>query len=131
VTESQLELLWFRDRHCTFPGCESTWFVEAHHIRHWADGGKTTLENLTLLCSAHHRRLHEGGWTIPRATRQGPSVPRSGSSARGRRGLIPLSPSLAGCRTLGVACPSWNRTYVRSWEEGTCSRTCIAGRTSR
>jgi hypothetical protein len=64
VTESQLELLWFRDRHCTFPGCEATWFVEAHHIRHWADGGRTTLENLTLLCSAHHRKLHEGGWTI-------------------------------------------------------------------
>jgi Domain of unknown function (DUF222)/HNH endonuclease len=64
VTESQLELLWFRDRHCTFPGCEATWFVQAHHIRHWADGGETTLENLTLLCSAHHRKLHEGGWTI-------------------------------------------------------------------
>lgn len=64
VTESQLELLWFRDKHCTFPGCERTWFVEAHHIRHWSDGGKTTLENLTLLCSAHHRKLHKGRWTI-------------------------------------------------------------------
>ena len=64
VTEIQMELLWFRDRHCTFPGCERTWFVQAHHIRHWADGGKTRLENLTLLCSTHHRKLHDGGWTI-------------------------------------------------------------------
>ena len=64
VTEQQIELLVFRDRHCRFPGCERTLFVHAHHIRHWADGGRTTLENLTLLCGAHHRRLHEGGWTI-------------------------------------------------------------------
>ena len=64
VSESQMELLWFRDRHCTFAGCESTWFLHAHHIRHWADGGKTTLENLTLLCGTHHRRVHDGRWTI-------------------------------------------------------------------
>jgi hypothetical protein len=64
VTEHQMEMLVFRDRGCTFPGCGSTWFLHAHHIRHWADGGKTTLENLTLLCGSHHRRVHEGGWVI-------------------------------------------------------------------
>ena len=64
VTSRQMELLRFRDRHCRFPGCESTWFLHAHHIRHWADGGKTTLDNLTLLCGSHHRRVHEGRWTI-------------------------------------------------------------------
>ena len=64
VTEHQMEMLRFRDRHCTFPGCERTWFLHAHHIRHWADGGPTTLENLTLLCGTHHRRVHDGGWTI-------------------------------------------------------------------
>ena len=31
---------------------------------HWADGGETTKENLMLLCSRHHRLLHEGGYTI-------------------------------------------------------------------
>ena len=31
---------------------------EAHHIHHWADGGQTTLENLTLLCGKHHQMLH-------------------------------------------------------------------------
>ena len=64
VTEHQMEVLFFRDRGCTFPGCGSTWFLHAHHIRHWADGGKTTVDNLTILCGSHHRRLHEGGWTI-------------------------------------------------------------------
>ena len=64
VTEHQMEMLLFRDRGCTYPGCGSTWFLHAHHIRHWADGGKTTLENLTLLCGTHHRRVHDGRWTI-------------------------------------------------------------------
>jgi uncharacterized protein DUF222/HNH endonuclease len=64
VTDHQMELLMFRDRGCTFPGCGSRWFLHAHHIQHWADGGKTSLENLTLLCGSHHRRLHKGDWTI-------------------------------------------------------------------
>jgi hypothetical protein len=59
-----MEMLVFRDRGCTFPGCGSRWFLHAHHIRHWADGGKTALNNLTILCGTHHRRVHEGGWTI-------------------------------------------------------------------
>ncbi|MGH2710112.1 MAG: DUF222 domain-containing protein [Actinomycetota bacterium] len=64
VTERQMEALMFRDRGCMFPGCGSRWFLHAHHIRHWTDGGKTELANLTLLCGSHHRRLHDGGWTI-------------------------------------------------------------------
>jgi hypothetical protein len=56
--------LWSRDRGCTFPGCRNTRYVDAHHIRHWADGGDTSLENLTLLCSHHHRALHEGRFAV-------------------------------------------------------------------
>ena len=55
-----------RDRGCTFPGCHRTHYVDAHHIEHWALGGETTLENLTLLCTQHHRLLHEGGYRIER-----------------------------------------------------------------
>jgi hypothetical protein len=58
--------LWSRDRGCTFPGCRHTRFVEAHHIRHWADGGETNIGNTTLLCSYHHRLLHEGDFRIRR-----------------------------------------------------------------
>ncbi|MDX1495262.1 MAG: DUF222 domain-containing protein [Longimicrobiales bacterium] len=52
-----------RDRGCRFPGCGGR-FTDAHHIRHWADGGETKLSNLVLLCRRHHRRVHEDGWRV-------------------------------------------------------------------
>jgi hypothetical protein len=52
-----------RDRGCRFPGCGLR-FTDAHHVRHWADGGETSLDNLLLLCSHHHRLVHEEGWRI-------------------------------------------------------------------
>jgi hypothetical protein len=51
-----------RDRGCRFPGCARTTYVHAHHVVHWAEGGRTDLDNLVLLCSSHHRLLHEAGW---------------------------------------------------------------------
>jgi hypothetical protein len=56
----------YRDRGCTFPGCGTRRFTEAHHIRWWRDGGRTTLENLALICSFHHRLVHEHGWRLER-----------------------------------------------------------------
>ena len=53
-----------RDRGCRFPGCTCTRFVDAHHIRHWADGGETNMDNLVLLCRRHHRLVHEGGFGL-------------------------------------------------------------------
>jgi Domain of unknown function (DUF222)/HNH endonuclease len=47
---------------CRFPGCGRTRWLHAHHLVHWGRGGGTDLDNLVLLCSAHHRLLHEGGW---------------------------------------------------------------------
>jgi hypothetical protein len=52
-----------RDRGCRFPGCGLR-FTDAHHIKHWADGGETTLRNLVLLCRKHHRAVHEGGMRV-------------------------------------------------------------------
>jgi hypothetical protein len=53
-------LLEQRDGGCTHPGCQipARW-CEAHHILHWADGGKTDLSNLRLLCSRHHSHAHQ------------------------------------------------------------------------
>jgi hypothetical protein len=55
-----------RDRTCRFPGCCQRRFLHAHHIDHWAHGGRTELANLIHLCGFHHRLVHEGGYTIQR-----------------------------------------------------------------
>ncbi|MGH2626138.1 MAG: HNH endonuclease signature motif containing protein, partial [Anaerolineales bacterium] len=39
---------------------------QGHHIRHWAQGGPTTLSNLALLCRRHHRAVHEEGYQVAR-----------------------------------------------------------------
>jgi hypothetical protein len=70
VQPAQRTALAVRDGACVFPGCERplAW-CEAHHLRHWLHGGPTDLANLALLCRAHHRAVHEGGWTAgPMAT---------------------------------------------------------------
>jgi hypothetical protein len=60
-----------RDEGCRFPGCGQRRFLHAHHIQHWAHGGRTDLSNLVHLCSHHHRLVHEGGYTIERQERHG------------------------------------------------------------
>ncbi len=52
-----------RDRQCRFPGCRNI-RVDAHHVRHWAHGGATALDNLVLLCRRHHRAVHEEGFRV-------------------------------------------------------------------
>jgi hypothetical protein len=62
---AQRKALVVRDRGCRFQGCDRPpdW-TDAHHIQHWADGGKTEMDNLVLLCRRHHRMVHEEGWHL-------------------------------------------------------------------
>jgi hypothetical protein len=53
-----------RDAGCRRDGCTSTRWLHAHHIEHWAHGGKTDADNLVMLCGYHHREVHEGGADI-------------------------------------------------------------------
>jgi hypothetical protein len=53
-----------RDRGCRFPGCTNRMFVEGHHMKHWADGGETKLDNVVSLCGHHHRFVHEYGYSV-------------------------------------------------------------------
>jgi hypothetical protein len=55
-----------RDDTCRFPGCAARRFTQAHHIRWWSKGGRTDLDNLILVCTFHHRLVHEHGWSIRR-----------------------------------------------------------------
>jgi hypothetical protein len=64
VPPSIRRALRLRDRGCRFPGCTHTRYVDAHHVKHWADGGETKLSNLVELCGRHHRLLHEGGYGL-------------------------------------------------------------------
>jgi Domain of unknown function (DUF222)/HNH endonuclease len=86
-----------RDPSCRFPGCDRRRFLHAHHLDHWARGGRTDLSNLVHLCSQHHRLLHEGGYRIERGSQ---------SALRFRRPdgrLVPTAP----------ARPSGEQTEVR------------------
>ena len=55
-----------RDCGCRFPGCTATYRLHGHHVKHWANGGETSLDNLILLCPTHHRLVHEGGFDVQR-----------------------------------------------------------------
>jgi len=57
-------LLAARDKGCRFPGCSQARYLDAHHIKHWANGGETRPSNLLSLCRFHHRAVHEGGFEV-------------------------------------------------------------------
>lgn len=66
VTPALRRAVETRDQGCRWPGCDqpTTWCTP-HHIRHWARGGQTSLDNLVLLCWAHHMGfVHTRGWRI-------------------------------------------------------------------
>ena len=65
ISGSQRKALVFRDKGCRFPGCDrpADW-TDAHHLKHWADGGENVMDNLILLCRHHHRMVHEEGWQL-------------------------------------------------------------------
>ncbi len=49
-----------RDQHCQWPGCEKPpGWCEAHHVQYWEHGGESNLANGVLLCSRHHRFVHQ------------------------------------------------------------------------
>ena len=54
-----------RDRKCVGCGASANW-CQAHHIIPWQPGGPTDLENLCLLCSRCHHKVHDNGWRVRR-----------------------------------------------------------------
>ena len=92
-----------RDNGCRFPGCGSR-FVDAHHLRHWADGGKTALDNLVLLCRHHHRAVHEGGFAVKRL--------RDGSF----RFTRPDGREVTAAPKAIAAHPAWRPLRANAWE---------------
>ena len=64
--EWMLRQVRYRDSECTFPGCAHRRYAQAHHITWWEHGGSTDLDNLVLVCSFHHKLVHEYGWRLSR-----------------------------------------------------------------
>jgi 5-methylcytosine-specific restriction protein A len=54
-----------RDGGCAHPGCHlpPAW-CQIHHIVPWAADGHTKIDNLVMVCTAHHRLVHHSGWEI-------------------------------------------------------------------
>ncbi|MGH7723640.1 MAG: DUF222 domain-containing protein [Candidatus Dormibacteria bacterium] len=82
-----------RDRGCRWPGCDrSASWTAAHHVVHWAQGGRTDLDNLVLLCHRHHWCVHEGGRQLVRTGEGGlltlPPLPQQVSLARAPNQLV-------------------------------------------
>lgn len=86
VSTALRRALYARDRGCTFPGCHRKRYLDGHHIEHWINGGESEPENMALLCTHHHRLLHEGAFRIVKeaddtlrfVTADGRTIPRNG-----------------------------------------------------
>ena len=54
-----------RDKTCRFPNCPrpSAW-CQVHHVRHWAQGGETSVSNGVLVCAPHHHLVHEQRFSV-------------------------------------------------------------------
>ena len=54
-----------RDGKCRWPGCETRWGLEVHHLRPRSHGGSDDTANLAAVCALHHRRLiPQGTFTL-------------------------------------------------------------------
>ena len=85
--------LRIRDGGCRYPGCGQSCWTDAHHIRHWADGGETSLENLVTLCRYHHRSLHRGEYRIEHSKENGTLIFLDGTGSRMPSTIYPQFPS--------------------------------------
>jgi 5-methylcytosine-specific restriction endonuclease McrA len=110
--------LLHRDRSCRFPGCHVR-VGQGHHVRHWAQGGPTTLGNLVLLCRRHHHAVHEEGYHVSRVPdgtlefrrpdgRPLPDVPRAAPVPADPIRTLRAQHTALGLRLQArTACPGW------------------------
>ncbi|WP_303878547.1 HNH endonuclease signature motif containing protein [Actinomyces oris] len=66
------DLVRARDRACVFPTCHTPASrCDIDHLTAWSQGGTTSLDNLVVLCQAHHRLKHTPGWALTRDNTSG------------------------------------------------------------
>lgn len=91
-----------RAHRCTFVApdgrrCAEQGALEFHHRQPFANGGATTVENITLLCAAHHRRISEQtfGKFVVRDEPRGGAIYGNSRLARVGRSVSESRPALA------------------------------------
>ena len=65
VSPQQWRVLLARDRGCVICGAHPN-RCQAHHVKYWSLGGLTDIDNLVMLCHAHHRWVHDNEITLRR-----------------------------------------------------------------
>ena len=61
------DLVRARDTTCVFPTCQTpASHCDIDHLTAWSQGGTTSLDNLVVLCQAHHRLKRTPGWALTR-----------------------------------------------------------------
>ena len=65
ATPNQQRAVRIRDGGCIFPSCDrpAQW-CDIHHIKPYAQGGPTNLDNMVCLCRRHHTLIHNSKWSI-------------------------------------------------------------------
>ena len=111
---------------CRFPGCQSR-RIDLHHITYWANGGRTSLDNLISLCRYHHTLIHDRGYLIaarpgggfafyrPDGTPCPPAPPCRPWTASSRTPTTPTSPPRRSSRPGTASGSTWTRPSTSAW----------------
>ncbi|MCE2526100.1 MAG: DUF222 domain-containing protein [Actinomycetia bacterium] len=94
ASPTQKMLLIARDRNCVGCGADPAW-CQAHHLVYWQNGGPTDIDNMVLLCSRCHHRVHDQDWEVVQ-TPSGKYVLRPPSSGGRRSRPVKTSPGRRG-----------------------------------
>ncbi|WP_256789418.1 HNH endonuclease, partial [Frankia sp. AvcI1] len=61
------DAVYLRDQgRCQYPGCGHTRWLHLHHLTWWGRGGDTDIDRLLLVCSTHHRAVHDDDISLGR-----------------------------------------------------------------
>ena len=66
ASTAQRVALIARDKHCVGCGANANW-CQSHHIIPWAVEGNTDIDEMCLLCSRCHDKVHDDQWVVRKA----------------------------------------------------------------
>jgi hypothetical protein len=110
ASRAQRRALRHLHRGCGIDGCDVPWeWCQVHHITPWEAGGRTDLDSMVPLCSAHHHLVHEGGCSLERRQNGSFRLPvpdrRGPSHDAPRPGALAVSVVASGSARAQMSCP--------------------------